>query len=633
LAVVAVVVYHGNTSWLKGGFLGVEIFFVISGYLITMLLLSEHRRTGRLSLRHFWFRRGRRLLPAVYALLFVVSIVSVLFVKDQLDRLKGDLFAALTYTMNWHLVLGGTSYFDQFGRPPLLQHLWSLAVEEQFYLVWPIVLVLLLRRWRTRPDRLLLVMVGGALASAGLMALLYHQADPSRVYYGTDTRLAGLLLGSALAVFWHPRALQEGVPPVRPRAVSVAGAAGFVTLIVLCIACTERGPFLYRGGFLLVDLATLGVIAAVAHPAVRFGRAFEIPALVYIGVRSYSIYLWHWPVFALTRPGEDIGLGPVPVFVIRIVITAVLAELSYRLVEAPIRSGAIGRWARAWGQSRGMDKARRTRNALLAGAGLALAITLVTTAVLNAKPSASAIEQSIQAGQLALSKQSTIPTASVAPTSTGPQVGTLPPVQTTVAAPPARITGIGDSVMLGAAPALVKEFGSDIRVEAKVARQFGAGVDIVRLLKSENQLGQWVIVHLGNNGPVSADAVDQMLDLLRGVPHVLVINVRVTRSYEGRNNATLAAEAAKYPNVKLFDWHGASACCGDWFYKDRTHMKINGIGHYADLVAAQIGYVPPTTTTSTPAAAVAPATTPAPTTTAVAPPPAAGASPAGAATG
>jgi len=135
LAVVAVVVYHGNTSWLKGGFLGVEIFFVISGYLITMLLLSEHRRTGRLSLRHFWFRRGRRLLPAVYALLFVVSIVSVLFVKDQLDRLKGDLFAALTYTMNWHLVLGGTSYFDQFGRPPLLQHLWSLAVEEQFYLV------------------------------------------------------------------------------------------------------------------------------------------------------------------------------------------------------------------------------------------------------------------------------------------------------------------------------------------------------------------------------------------------------------------------------------------------------------------------------------------------------------------
>ena len=271
LAVIAVIVYHGNPSWLRGGFLGVEVFFVISGYLITMLLLSEHRRSGSVGLKNFWFRRARRLLPAVFTLLFVVSIVSVLFVRDELDRLKGDLVAALTYTMNWHLIVGETSYFDQFDRPPLLRHLWSLAVEEQFYLLWPLLLVGLLALFRKRPDRLFGAMLGLALCSTVLMALLYRPVDPSRSYYGSDTRIGGLLLGCCLALIWHPRQLDAGVPPVRPRWVSVAGLAGMVVLAALCVLSTERGAFLYRGGFLLVDVAALAVIAAIAHPGVRFG--------------------------------------------------------------------------------------------------------------------------------------------------------------------------------------------------------------------------------------------------------------------------------------------------------------------------------------------------------------------------
>ena len=312
LAVIAVIVYHGNASWLRGGFLGVEVFFVISGYLITMLLLSEHRRSGSIGLGRFWFRRGRRLLPAVYALLIVVTAVSALFVRDELTRLRGDLIAALTYTMNWHLILGGTSYFDQFGRPPLLRHLWSLAVEEQFYLLWPPVLLLLLACFRKRPDRLLLVIAGAALLSAVLMAVLYRPADPSRVYYGTDTRMSGLLLGSCLAVFWHPRQLAQRIPPVKPGLVRVAGYVGLVGLVVLCVFATERGAFLYRGGFLVVDIVTLLVIAAIAHPLAHFGRSLGLPFLVYLGLRSYSIYLWHWPVFALTRPARTSTWGPSP---------------------------------------------------------------------------------------------------------------------------------------------------------------------------------------------------------------------------------------------------------------------------------------------------------------------------------
>jgi peptidoglycan/LPS O-acetylase OafA/YrhL len=655
LAVIAVIVYHGNPSWLRGGFLGVEVFFVISGYLITMLLLGEHRRQGSITLRRFWFRRGRRLLPAVYALLIVVTAVSVLFVREELTRLRGDLIAAITYTMNWHLILGGTSYFDQFGRPPLLRHLWSLAVEEQFYLLWPPILLLLLAMFRKRPDRLLLVMVGVALASAVWMAILYRPADPSRAYYGTDTRMAGLLLGSCLAVFWHPRQLAQRIPPVKPRLVRVGGYVGLVALAVLCVFATERGAFLYRGGFLLVDLATLLVIAAVAHPLTHYGRALGIPLLVYIGLRSYSIYLWHWPVFALTRPGVDLDAGPVPVFVLRVVITLVLAELSYRLVEAPIRGGAIGRWAREWGHSRGMERARLTRNALAIGTVGAVAAYFLTSAVVTAKPASSEIEESIRAGEAAIANQTTLPTvtvfrpvdggdggsvasatttvpgASSVPTSApAASVGTLPPVQTTAkpAPPPIAVIAIGDSVMLGAAPKLIAEFGPNVLVDAKVGRQYGDAVAILQTLKAAGRVGPNVILHLGNNGSVSPETFARVMAVLKDVPNVLVVNVRVTKPWEPQVNSMLSHEVGKYPNARLLDWWQASACCGDWFYKDKTHLRPLGAENYAGIVGLRLAEGAPkttTTTTSTTAATTVPATpsTTVPTTV-VRPPPAPG---------
>ena len=389
-----------------------------------------------------------------------------------------------------------------------------------------------------------------------------------------------------------------------------------------------------------MDVATIAVIAAVAHPAVRFGRRLGIPLLVYIGVRSYSIYLWHWPVFALTRPGVDIGLGPGPVFVIRLVITFVLADLSYRLIETPIRSGAIGRWMTGWRASTGSERARKSRRLFLVGALGVTSVLLLTGAVFSAKPKTNDIEESLRAGQAAVATQSTIATqaagtsapvgsvpatvagdpgtaTSLAPGAATPGLGTLPPIETTttVVLPPIPVIAIGDSVMLGAAPKLLEALGGDTYVDAVVGRQYRAAADVVGALKDQGRLGQAVVLHLGNNGPMSAETFRRVMDLLVDVPKVVVVNVRVTKPWEPDVNRVLAEQVPTYPNARLLDWWGESAMHGDWFYSDSTHLNPAGATAYALLVAAALGGTP-----AQPAATPAP-TTAAETTVAAPPPP------------
>ena len=256
LAVIAVLLYHADLGWIPGGFLGVEVFFVISGYLITLLLVNEHEQNGRISLRRFWFRRARRLLPAAYALLLVVSLTVVLFVREQAEQTRGDVVAGLTYTTNWYLIFTGQSYFQSFGRPSLLHHLWSLAVEEQFYLVWPLILILLLVVCRRRPERMVIPMLAMVAGSTVLMAVLYNPADPSRAYYGTDTRAGGLILGATFALFWRPGYLGRGAVAAKGRILDLVGLAGLGALAVIMATIRDQDALLYRGGFLLVGLAT-----------------------------------------------------------------------------------------------------------------------------------------------------------------------------------------------------------------------------------------------------------------------------------------------------------------------------------------------------------------------------------------
>lgn len=386
LAVLAVILYHADVLWLPGGFLGVEIFFVVSGYLITSLLLAEYRAHNSIDLKRFWQRRARRLLPALFAMILAVLVFTVAALPDEVASLRGDVVAAFTYITNWYLILGQQSYFETMGRPSLLRHLWSLAVEEQFYLVWPLIFVFLLTRLQSRAAMILL-MVGATASALWMGALFQPDADPSRIYYGTDTRAAGLLIGAALAFAWMPRAGEKPASRFRRWTLDLVGVAALGALIVACLALSEFDPFLYQGGMLLVGAATALVIAAVVTPqSPFFASVLGFGVLRWIGLRSYSLYLWHWPIFMVTRPQLDTTLDGTPLLALRLVATLALAEFSYRAIETPIRSGALGKLWDGWNAFRG---ARRW-SSTLAGV-VAVAVSLVgayalTNAVVLAQP-------------------------------------------------------------------------------------------------------------------------------------------------------------------------------------------------------------------------------------------------------
>jgi peptidoglycan/LPS O-acetylase OafA/YrhL len=638
LAVVAVLLYHASPDLVPGGFLGVEVFFVLSGYLITSLLLAEWQAHQQINLRGFWLRRVRRLLPAVLAVLVATLAFAVLFLPDELAGLRPQALAALAYVSNWQQILQQTSYFESVGRPPLLRHLWSLAVEEQFYLIWPPLLFLGLRLGRGNPRPLLATAVGVAVASCLLMALLYQpDADPSRLYYGTDTRAGGPLLGAALALVWRSGA------PWRTRYARALGVAGLIALVALVVAALRLSEFdthLYRGGFLAIDLASLLVIAAIAVPGGRLAAAaFAWRPLIWVGLRSYSIYLWHWPVFDLTRPQLDVPLDGLPLTVVRLALTVLLAELSFRVVEGPVRRGALGRAWHTWRGARGAQRrALGLRWAGLAAAGVAcmallgtsvaaarlpetpsyLATETVDTWVESRAPSRMSALQAATAAPASPAPTATpvaasaappppavptaaptsaptsdtsapppaaSPVANTAPTATDASAGSQEPAADALGEPPTlgSVDAIGDSVMLGAVTALQQTFG-DIQVDAAEGRQVSVGIQRLQARRDEGALGETVIVHLGNNGTFTDQQFDALMAIMSDVPRVAFVNDKVPRVWEGPNDAVIAAGVQRYPNTILVDWREASGSQPAFFWNDGIHLRPAGAQAYADLL-------------------------------------------------
>ncbi len=618
--------YHADLAWIPGGFLGVEVFFVISGYLITALLLAEWLQWGRIDLKTFWLRRARRLLPALYVLLVVSLAFAVVFLPGEVAGLRGDVLAAFGYVTNWFLIFGQESYFEAVGRPSLLQHLWSLAVEEQFYLIWPPILALGLcfGATRLRQRRLLTVVIFGAVASAVAMALLYTPSvDPSRIYYGTDTRATGLLCGAALAFVWSPgvRHRPSGTRLklagrgrfkrrwgwTAPLLLDLLGFAALGGLVWFCLHLGEFQPFLYRGGFALVGLATTAAIMAVVHPYTLVGaRLLGSAPLRWIGVRSYGIYLWHWPVFMVTRPELDVPFDGLPLLALRLAATVILADLSYRYIETPIRRGALGRAWRTLREARG--PLRRRLRLQWAGALVPIlaSCALLGVAVARAeppeKPSYLASMKSVHTVEQTHAKSSTAGTEGHrkdkrADRQGSREYGDAPMTQAQRTSyngrtGPSEFTGsvsaIGDSVMLGAVRRLQKDIYGLTVIDAEVGLQINAATDTLRYRRAAGKLGDVVIVHLGNNGTFTKGQFDRIMRTLSGVDRVVFVNVSVPRAWEGPNNQVIAEGVKRYPNAVLVDWHSASADRPELFYKDGYHLRPAGQRIYAGLISAHL---------------------------------------------
>ena len=613
LAVLAVVAYHANRQWLGGGFLGVEVFFVISGYLITLLLIAERERTGTVTLSQFWLRRAKRLLPALFALLVGIVVYCAFFDKDRLGMLRGDVVAGVLYVSNWFQIWTGSSYTSEFAFAPL-RHLWSLAVEEQYYILWPLVMFVLLRRLRSRTlPTLALWFSASAVLIAVATAVIYrsgpidtfantpgqyislfghHVLRTDFLYLGTISRSSGLLLGAALAAVWRPWTLERGRAGQSATILDIAGLASILLLGAMCwqfreiVTVTDVGDtgydLLYRGGFLAVGLASAIAIAAVTHPRSILGR-FVVgnPVFVWIGKRSYGLYLYHWTIFQLWRKSAGTPLTGKE-FLGLMLITFAVTELSYVLLETPVRTGSAADAWRRWRDTRGRGTAPVVALCVTGLIPLFAVVTLATAKVIPDEITAGLNENE---GAVTSISTTTTPQPGATTTTLAGQ-----PTTTTIPQNPVGrmdVLAIGDSVMLGSASKLVEK---GFTVDAAKNRQVTDARQIVVYYKSVDKLGDNVVIHLGTNGTTKQETFDRLIEPLSGVRNVIVLTVRVpSREYEKINNRIIRDLPSRYPNVRILDWYALSKPHPEWFNSDKTHPNKVGQEQYVGAIVQALG--------------------------------------------
>jgi len=564
IAVAGVFLYHSRIDWLPGGFLGVDLFFVLSGYLITSLLLVEWEARNRIDLRRFWLRRARRLLPALVVVVLAALILAAIFARDDLARTRGDAISSLLYYTNWHEIIANHSYFNLMGRPSLLQHLWSLAVEEQFYVIWPLLLVpglVLLGR-----KRLPFLVAAGIAGSATLMWVLYNPTDPTRVWNGTDTRAFLLLMGILLALVWpYVERLRRALP-----LLELFGVAALVATVLLFRQMHDYDPTLWQGGDLAASFCFVVLIAAVAHPGTGLGEALGVQPLRWLGERSYGIYLWHWPVIELMRPGVDISWTGPGVVVAQAAIVLTAAELSYRFVEQPIRTGSL--------QRRLAERPRRLRLELVSAGAMGL---VAAFAILFVVPKAvNPITSYVNPPKVHAATKRSHPRTTTQPHQVSQHTGDTAK-QPLHALPPGRMLALGDSVMLDCQRPLKAALNHRVRVDATVGRQIADTIDELNKLRKHHRLPKTLVIQIGNNGPLWYHDLVNLQRALRGIPDIVFVNVRNATSWQDESNHALASWLRGWRAAHLADWYGNST---NKMLSDGTHPWPYGCVIYANLI-------------------------------------------------
>lgn len=642
VAIISVLMFHSDSTWLSGGFLGVEIFFVISGFIITKLLLNEWQKTGRIDLKKFWLRRLRRLVPAAFTVMLTTWLCVLFWFPDEIPQIVEDIFYSITFTNNWNYIINERSYFELIGRPRLFEHLWSLGVEFQFYLLWALLCLMLFRLPKSFAVSVISIF---ALFSTSLMMYLYiPDTDPSRVYFGTDTRASALLIGSLVA-FLAKEKYQE-FNSWQFFSLNFLVTISALGLISFCIFTNSADAFLFQGGFFVVSFLTAVLIASclAISKQLKFSPVLwwlSSAPMRFIGIRAYGFYLWHWAIFGLTQPLVDVPFEGFTLLFFRLGLTFVLSEFTYQFIETPIRKGFI---ERTFAQQKSFALWLFAGSLSLAGcSGLMFATEqklettqkYVINEAVNERATAAGLNEVTSEMQLIERSQ----TGEICDASLTTQVLSnenklfLVTDQTVVKSKPAKlqelkkttetskpenlshdsknrleferkngkgyVNGVktvekagekspifllGDSVMVGATDELVKRI-PNASLDSQVGRQLSKGIEILTQRKNNNTLSDTVIIHLGNNSPITPKQIDDLVSLLTEKRKIVFVNLKLPRNYETANNQLLDEAAKKHPNIRVVDWHSRSMNASNVFGKDGIHLLGNGAKLYAELIS------------------------------------------------
>jgi peptidoglycan/LPS O-acetylase OafA/YrhL len=559
IAVTAVVLYHLGISWIPGGFLGVDLFFVISGYVITRLILDSINQSSALDLRAFYAARLRRIYPGFIFMVICTIIFIGVWAPEAIKRFLSDLPYALTGTINWFLVARHQDYFESIGRPPLLQHTWSLAVELQFYLIWPIILLTVLKYFGKKNIAriaLLIAIISGV--TLFLVSLRLDQSNAqqiSHIYFGTDTHSLGLFLGSALAVSWIPQNLSADIAKRAQDVIDGIGVVGLLGLIATFLFIDEANASLYRIAFPLAGIFGCLVIISLVHPASRFAPLISSAPFRWVGQRSYGIYIWHWVVFQVTRPSVDLTGESWALYLARVLLVLALADISLRWVEIPFRQGVVQNWFRGMKYRAPKVKLRQQ---------LSIVVSVIAVLAVTSSISVQAINKADQISQDLLTVQED---------------------QSSSQADLGSTTGLwvtGDSVILGIRSKLESKEHISL-INARVGRQAPELLAVMRVDQSSVPSSP-VVFNLGNNNALSEQTVIDIFEIVKNQPQVIVVNTAVPRPWKDANNAIISKVASGYPNVRLVDWDRVSKDRPELFAPDGVHLSPAGSDVYVDLV-------------------------------------------------